>query len=265
MDAPITQLLSSWRDGDSDARDQLVATLYPELRRIAQGLFRNERANHTLQPTALVNEAWLRLSGSDSIPVEDRGHLLAIAARLMREILIDHARRRDAAKRDGGERITLSGLDVADGSGAIDLVGLDGALNRLERIDPVKARIVELRYFGGLSIEETGVATEQSPATVKRHWQAARIWLFNALDDGRLDGQTPSRRSRHRSAHVQCPHPRLRTLHLSANVSAHAGMTSGLATQVAVRASDYLQSTHAEGLAQCLLLLVCNADCRREP
>lgn len=185
MDAPITQLLSSWRDGDAEARDRLVATLYPELRRIAQGMFRNERANHTLQPTALVNEAWLRLSGSNALPVEDRSHLLAIAARLMREILIDHARRRDAAKRDGGERITLSGLDVADGSAAIDLVGLDGALNRLEQIDPVKARIVELRYFGGLSIEETGVATEQSPATVKRHWQAARIWLFNALDDGR--------------------------------------------------------------------------------
>ena len=182
MEAPITQLLSSWREGDADARDRLVATLYPELRRLAQGLFRNERANHTLQPTALVNEAWMRLSGAGTLRVEDRGHLLAIAARLMREILIDHARRRDAAKRDGGERITLSGLDISDEADAVDLLGLDGALGRLEQIDPVKARIVELRYFGGLSIEETGVATAQSPATVKRHWQAARIWLFNALE-----------------------------------------------------------------------------------
>src|SRR5690606_9083890 len=100
------------------------------------------------------------------------------------EILIDHARRRSAAKRDGGERVTLSGLDVADGS-EVDLLGLDAALEQLERIDPVKARVVELRYFGGLSIEETAAATTQSPATVKRHWQAARIWLFNALDERR--------------------------------------------------------------------------------
>lgn len=185
MDAPITQLLSAWRGGDAGARDRLVAALYPELRRLAQQLFRNERGNHTLQPTALVNEAWLRLAGANTLPIEDRGHLLAITARLMREILIDHARRRSAAKRDGGERVTLSGLDVADGGGGVDLLGLDNALERLEQIDPVKARIVELRYFGGLSIEETGVATAQSPATVKRHWQAARIWLFNALDDSR--------------------------------------------------------------------------------
>jgi RNA polymerase sigma factor (TIGR02999 family) len=178
-------LLAASREGDDGARDRVVAAMYPELRQLARQIFRNERSSHTLQPTALVNEAWLRLSGARELPGADRGHLLAIAARLMREILIDHARRRDAAKRDGGERITLSGLDVADGSADIDLVGLDGALNRLEQIDPVKARIVELRYFGGLSIEETGVATEQSPATVKRHWQAARIWLFNALDDGR--------------------------------------------------------------------------------
>ena len=180
MDAPITQWLSSWRAGDTEARDRLIANLYPELRRLAQGLFRNERGNHTLQPTALVSEAWLRLSGSKAIAVEDRGHLLAISARLMREILIDHARRRDAAKRDGGERVTLSGIDIADTE--VDLVGLDGALEQLERIDAVKSKVVELRYFGGLSIEETALVIGQSPATVKRHWQAARTWLFNALD-----------------------------------------------------------------------------------
>ncbi len=180
MDAPITQWLASWREGDVEARDHLIASLYPELRRLAQGLFRNERGNHTLQPTALVNEAWLKLSGASALAVEDRRHLLAIAARLMREILIDHARRRDAAKRDGGERVTLSGLDVADTE--VDLVGLDGALEQLERIDAVKAKVVELRYFGGLGIEETALVIGQSPATVKRHWQAARTWLFNALE-----------------------------------------------------------------------------------
>ncbi len=183
MDPAITQWLSAWRAGDTGARDRLAAALYPELRRQAGQMFRRERGNHTLQPTALVNEAWLRLAGSHAIDGADRGHLLAISARLMREILIDHARRRSAAKRDGGERITLTGLaDLAQVDEGIDLIGLDEALARLEKIDAVKARIVELRYFGGLSIEETGAAMAQSPATVKRHWQAARIWLFNALD-----------------------------------------------------------------------------------
>ena len=180
MGASVTQLLSDWRAGDAGARDRLVAMLYPELKRLAEQAFRRERGNHTLQPTALVNEAWLRLAGIETIAGDDRGAVLAVAARLMREILIDHARRRAAAKRDGGERVTLSGLELA-GDQALDLVDLDSALERLERVDPVKARIVELRYFGGLSIEETGQVLAQSPATVKRHWQAARIWLFDAL------------------------------------------------------------------------------------
>ena len=181
MDAAPTQLLSDWRAGDSHARDRLLSLLYPELRRLAQQLFRRERQDHTLQPTALVNEAWLRLSGGSAMASEDRRHLFAMAARVMREVLVDHARSRGRVKRDGGERVTLSRLDLADSSDALDLVDLDEALARLETIDPVKARIVELRYFGGLSIEETGQSLDQSPATVKRHWQAARLWLFNAL------------------------------------------------------------------------------------
>ena len=181
MDAPVTEWLSAWREGDAQARDRLVAVLYPELRRIAQQAFRRERADHTLQPTALVNEAWLRLSGSAALASKDRGHLLGVAARLMREILIDHARRRAAAKRDGGNRVDLTDLDLADESQSIDLMGLDAALQRLDEIDALKARIVELRYFGGMSIEETAEATQLSPATVKRHWQAARIWLYNAM------------------------------------------------------------------------------------
>lgn len=181
MGGDVTQLLSDWRAGDARARDRLIATLYPELRRLAEQLFRHERANHTLQPTALVNEAWLRLSGSAAVPDGDRSQLFGAAARVMREILIDHARSRARLKRDGGERVTLSGLDVAVAGHEVDLVDLDAALQRLEGIDPVKANVVELRYFGGLDIEETAHAIGQSPATVKRHWQAARVWLFHAL------------------------------------------------------------------------------------
>lgn len=191
MPAAITQLLSDWRAGDTGARDRLIAALYPELHRVAEQMFRSERSNHTLQPTALVNEAWLRLSGAAAVATEDRNHLFAVAAHLMREILIDHARRRARLKRDGGERVTLSGLDIAESSEDIDLVELDGALERLEQIDQVKARIVELRYFGGLSIEETAQSMAQSPATVKRHWQAARIWLFNALAGGPASSASP--------------------------------------------------------------------------
>lgn len=184
MDAPVTEWLTAWREGDSAARDRLVQVLYPELRRIAGQIFRRERSDHTLQPTALVNEAWLRLSGTAAIEGADRGHILSVAAKLMREILIDHARRRAASKRDGGQRVDLSGLNLADDAQAIDMVGLDAALSRLEQVDSIKARIVELRYFGGMSIEETADAVALSPATVKRHWQAARIWLFNSLGGG---------------------------------------------------------------------------------
>lgn len=187
MDLAATELLLRWRDGDAAARDELVATLYPELRRLAAQLFRQERNDHTLQPTALVNEAWLRLSAAAPADAADRSHLLGLCARLMREILIDHARRRARVKRDGGERVTLTRLELADSGSSVDLIALDAALDRLERVDPVKARLVELRYFGGLSIEQTGEALGQSPATVKRHWQAARLWLFDALGNAHAD------------------------------------------------------------------------------
>jgi len=181
----LTELLAAWRRGDTGARDRLVGAVYPELRAIAHRQLAGERSNHTLQPTALVNEAYLRLSGLDRIAWQDRAHFVRVAARLMREILVDHARRRNAAKRDGGERVTLTNLDFADGSAGVDIVGLDAALARLDELDPDKGRIVELRYFGGLTIEETAHALGLSPATVKRHWQAARIWLFDALSDQR--------------------------------------------------------------------------------
>lgn len=181
----ITSLLGDWRRGDLAARDRLVAVLYPELRALADRQLRGERANHTLQPTALVNEAYLRLSGLDQMDFQDRSHFVRMAARVMREVLVDHARRRMAAKRDGGHRVTLTGLDIAADDGDIDALALDAALTRLEQIDADKARVVELRYFGGLTIEETAEAMASSPATVKRHWQSARAWLFDALAGGR--------------------------------------------------------------------------------
>lgn len=158
---------------------------YPELRRIANRQLAGERRNHTLQPTALVNEAWLRLNGGERVDWQDRTHFVRITARLMREILVDHARRHNAAKRDGGERIGLTNLVIADERAEVDVIGLDTVLAQLEQIDPDKGRVVELRYFGGLTIEETAEALGMSPATVKRHWLAARIWLFDALADAR--------------------------------------------------------------------------------
>lgn len=180
----VTQWLEEWRGGDAAARDRLLGVMYPEMRRIAGALFRNERRNHTLQPTALVNEAWIRVGGTVAEISNDQRHLLALMARSMREILIDHARRRGAAKRDGGQRVGLTQLQLADEAVAVDLLDLDAALARLEEIDALKGRIVELRYFGGMSIEETAAATELSPATIKRHWRAARLWLFEALAGG---------------------------------------------------------------------------------
>ena len=184
MDGQFTAWLSAWRQGDLASRDRLVDAVYPELRAIAQRQLGGERAGHTLQATALVNEAYMRLSGLERIEWQDRVHFVHMAARVMREVLVDHARRRAAHKRDGGQRVSITSLDLPDGEdGGIDVAALDGALDALERFDAEKAKIVELRYFGGLTIEETAEALGSSPATVKRHWQVARTWLHDALSD----------------------------------------------------------------------------------
>lgn len=183
MTGEFTALLAAWRDGDAAARDRLVALAYPELRAIARRQLANERGDHTLQPTALVNEAYMRLSRLDRIDWQDRVHFVRMAARLMREILVDHARRTSAGKRDGGERIPLTQADVAAPMAEVDLLALDVALERLAQVNPARAQLVELRYFGGLTIEETAEALAVSPATAKRHWQAARAWLSEALSD----------------------------------------------------------------------------------
>lgn len=183
MSAPheFTALLAQWRAGDQVARDRLVEMAYPELRAIAQRQLGGERGDHTLQPTALVNEAYMRLARMDRIDWQDRVHFVRMAARLMREILVDHARRHAAGKRDGGSRVPLGDVDAATPATDLDLIALDAALERLAQVDPARAQLVELRYFGGLTIEEAADALQVSPATAKRHWQAARAWLFEAL------------------------------------------------------------------------------------
>jgi RNA polymerase sigma-70 factor, ECF subfamily len=179
----VTQLLAAHRNGDKEAFDRLVPLVYHELRRIAAGYLGRERQGHTLQPTALVNEAYLRLAQAEDIASENRSYFLGIAARLMRQILVDHARKRGRHKRGGQEaRVTLTeGLAVQQGERDVDLMMLDDALARLAEKDDQLARLVELRYFAGLSIEETAQVMGSSPATVKRQWAVARVWLKRLL------------------------------------------------------------------------------------
>lgn len=177
----LTDLLAKWRAGDQDSLRHVFPLVYSELKRLARSRLRSERPNHTLQSTALVHEAYLRLLKSDQNQFANRDHLLAVAALLMRQILVDHARQRNAAKRDGGYMITLNDLNVGAKSEDVNIVALDDALQELARLDPQQSRVVELRYFGGLSIEETARALEVSPATVKREWASARIWLHRAI------------------------------------------------------------------------------------
>ena len=183
--ANATLLLARAKAGDDRAVEQLLPLVYDELRRLAGGYLRRERPGQTLQATALVHEAYVRLIKDGGQPWNDRAHFIGIAARSMRQILVERARRRRAAKRWGGqERITLDErvLGLAAPNGGVDLVALDGALERLAALDPQQARIVELRYFGGLTVEETAAAVNLSPATVKRHWSLARAFLKKALD-----------------------------------------------------------------------------------
>jgi len=181
---PPAQLLERATAGDEQAASRLIPLVYDELRRLAASYLRRERKGQTLQATALVHEAYVRLIGPGDRPWTSRTHFLAIAARSMRQVLVDRARRRAAVKRGGApQRLTLDDAMLAVSSGdAVDLVALDDALSKLEALDPMHARIVELRYFGGLTVEETAAAVDLSPATVKRHWSLARAFLKKALD-----------------------------------------------------------------------------------
>ena len=179
---PVSELLSKWKTVDQELLQTLVPLVYGELRRLAHHYLRDERPGHTLQTTALVHEAYLRLQEKGLARFENRGHFFAMAAQLMRQILVDHARGRRAAKRGGGNhKVTLDDACGLMKGRAVDVIALDDALNGLARLDPHQSRIVELRFFGGLSIEETAEALGVSPATVKRHWSTARLWLYQEM------------------------------------------------------------------------------------
>jgi RNA polymerase sigma factor (TIGR02999 family) len=181
---PVSELLAKWRAGDEESLRRMVPLVYGELRRIAHRHLRNERRDHTLQTTALVHEAYLCLMKQQPMDFQSREHFIAVSANLMRQILVQYARRRNAAKRNGGNRLTLDSAIILFRKQTVDIVALDGALNGLAKLDTQQARIVELRFFGGLSIEETGHVLGISPATVKRHWSTARLWLHRQLMRG---------------------------------------------------------------------------------
>jgi RNA polymerase sigma factor (TIGR02999 family) len=177
--AGITQLLMAWSDGQRDALDRLLPLVYADLRRQASRYMRHEPAGHALQPTALVHEAYLRLIDQRRVKWRNRAHFYGVAAGMMRRVLVDDARARQAEKRgDGWERVTLSDVDAQQpGAGSVDVLALHDALERLAAFDPRKERIVELRYFGGLTIEETAEVMGISEATIVREWTMAKAWL----------------------------------------------------------------------------------------
>lgn len=182
MPRNITQLLVAWNGGDKAALDQLIPIVYEELRRQASRYLRQERPGHTLQTTALIHEAYLRLVDQKSVQWQNRAQFFGIAAQLMRRILVDHARTRQRAKRGGSAvRVSLSDATAVTKDANLDLVELDQALNRLAEIDPQQSKIVELRFFSGLNVEETAAALNISPATVKRDWSVAKAWLHREI------------------------------------------------------------------------------------
>jgi RNA polymerase sigma factor (TIGR02999 family) len=180
--ANITQLLVDWNDGDKTALDQLIPIVYAELRRQAARYLRQERPGHTLQTTALINEAYLRLVDQKSVQWQNRAQFFGIAAQLMRRILVDHARTKHRAKRGGSAiRVSLSEAIAVTKDTNQDLVEIDEALTRLAEIDEQQSKIVELRFFSGLNVEETAAALNISPATVKRDWSVAKAWLHREI------------------------------------------------------------------------------------
>ncbi len=178
----LSELLANWQAGDQEALRAVFPRVYNELRRVAHRYLRTERPDHTLQSAALVHEAYLRLEKQRTGPFQNREHLIAVCAQLMRQILVEHARSRRAAKRDGGYRLSLND-DLVGKTPTVDMIALDDALNELARLDRQQCRIVEMRFFGGLSIDETACALNLSPTTVKRHWATARLWLHRQMNN----------------------------------------------------------------------------------
>jgi RNA polymerase sigma factor (TIGR02999 family) len=178
-----TDLLLAWGRGEAGACDRLMPLVYDELRRLARRYMHNESPGHTLQASALVNEAYLRLVEVERLQVENRGHFFALAARMMRRLLIDSARARRNAKRGGHvHRVSLEDATAVIGDAGVDLHALDEALRRLERIHPRKVKVIELRFFAGMNLDETAAALDVSTDTVKRDWRFAKLWLLRELD-----------------------------------------------------------------------------------
>jgi len=178
----VTQLLVNWSNGDQQALEKLIPLVYGELRRLADRYLRRERPGHTLQSTALVNEAWMKLIDQRNVHWQNRAHFFGVAAQMIRRILVDYARSRHASKR-GGHAYKISLEDVVEmpKQRDLDLVALDDALEGLSKVDPQQGRVVELRFFAGLSIEETAEVLRISPATVKRDWVSAKAWLYREM------------------------------------------------------------------------------------
>jgi RNA polymerase sigma-70 factor, ECF subfamily len=184
----VSALLRAWSEGDQSALDQLAPIVYDELRRLAGHYLSRERIGHSLQATALVNEAYLRLVDYTRMRWENRAHFFAVSAQLMRRILVDHARRHNLKRGGGVQHVTLEDTAIVGGGRAENLVVLDDALQALARIDPRKSQVVELRFFGGLSVEETAEVLKISPVTVMRDWSTARAWLYREMGGGAGDG-----------------------------------------------------------------------------
>jgi RNA polymerase sigma factor (TIGR02999 family) len=185
----VTRLLGEIGQGQKEAVNQLLPLVYDELHKLARGYFRRERGEHTLQPTALVHEAYLKLVDQRS-PAQNRGHFLALAATQMRRILLDYARKHQAARRGSGQKIPLEDTMAVAADHGLDMIALDLALQKLAELDSSQARLVELRFFGGLSVDETALVMGISPASVKRSWSSARAFLHREISGGSLDATT---------------------------------------------------------------------------
>ena len=182
--AEVSGLLRAWSDGDRAALDRLTPIVYDELRRLARRYMRGERPGHSLQTTALVNEAYMRLIDYRSMQWQNRAHFFAVSSQLMRRILVDHARRHNLKRGGGVQHVSLEETAMVGGDRAADLVALDDAMDALARIDHRKVRVVEMRFFGGLSVEETAEVLKISPITVMRDWSTAKAWLYRELTGG---------------------------------------------------------------------------------
>ncbi len=184
----VTEFLRAWSDGDRAALDSLTPIVYDELHRLARRYMKSERLGHSLQTTALVNEAYMRLVDYKNMQWQNRAHFFAVSAQLMRRILVDHARRHNLKRGRGIQHIPLDETAVVGGERAADMVALDDAMNLLGKLDPRKVQVVEMRFFGGLSVEETAEVLKVSAATVMRDWNTAKAWLYRQLMPGTTDG-----------------------------------------------------------------------------